>query len=163
MAVTLETEDLVIGRGWLIAHYPRVECAYFGPNVDDRSFDDYIERFTADIHRRPKDEKIGVLYYAQDADMDSPRRRRMAKVLKEHEQILAQTTGAYALATGSPFVRGVLTTLFWLAPPGYPYKVVSSPRQGFSFIAEHVPGIDTEALTGKFTELLDTRMHKKAS
>ena len=158
VAVTIDPEDLVVGGGWLIAHYPRVQCAYFGPNVDDRSFDEYIERFTADIERRATGEKIGVLYYAQEADMDSPRRRRMAKVLEDHKQKLSETTAAYALATGSPFVRGVLTTLFWLAPPGYPYKVVATAAQGLTFIAEHLPGLAAETVATSFMELLDTRM-----
>lgn len=161
MAGTPDIEDLVIGQGWLIARYPRVQCAHFGANVDDRSFDEYIERFTADIRSRSAIEKIGVLYHAPDANMDSPRRRRMAKVLEEHEQTLTRTTAAYALATGSPFVRGVLTALFWLAPPGYPNKVVGTPLQGLTFIAEHVR-IDAEAIAASFMQLLDTQL-KKAS
>ncbi len=160
MAATLNPEELVIGEGWLIAHYPRVQCAYFGPKVSDRSFEDYLERLVKDIQDRPNARRTGVLYYAENADMDSPRRRRMAKVLDEHEDKLTRSTAAYALATSSPFVRGVLTTLFWLAPPGYPYKIVGTPEQGLAFIAEHLRGVDPQRIAASFMSLLDTQLRK---
>ena len=160
MAAMLDTEALVIGGGWLIAHYPRVQCAYFGPNVSDHSFDEYLERLALDIQNRSARRKVGVLYYAEEADMDSPRRRRMAKVLDDHKDKLTESTAAYALATSSPFVRGVLTTLFWLAPPGYPYKIVGTPEQGLAFIAEHLRGVNSEALARSFMHLLDTQIRK---
>lgn len=152
--------DIVVGNDWLIAHYPRVQCVYIGGGVDDRSFDEYLLHFAADIDARSSARKIGVFYYSPDASMDSSRRRRVAKILNDRREKLAQTTAAYAMATHSPFVRGVLTTLFWMAPPGYPYKLVASPEQGLAFIAEHRRGIDAQAIARSFWELLDARVQR---
>ena len=162
MSAMLETEELIVGRGWLVAHYPRVQCAFFGNNVDDASFDDYLEQLVADIDSRSAIDRVGVLYYAVNADMDSSRRRRMAKILDDRKQRLTEGTAAYALATNSAFVRGILTTLFWLAPPGYPYKVTATPLDGLQFIAERVPGIDPHAINRSFLKLLASEL-KQAS
>jgi len=149
--------DIVVGNDWLAARYPHVQCVYVGGQVDDRSFDEFLLYFAADIDARSSARKIGVFYYSPDAAMDSSRRRRLAKILNDRKEKLARTTAAYALATDSPFVRGVLTTLFWMAPPGYPYKMVASPEQGLAFIAEHRLGVDPQAIARSFLEILETR------
>lgn len=142
------------GGGWLVAHYPRVQCAYFGPEVDDPSFDAYLDRLQTDIDDRAG-RRVGVLYYApQTTAMDSPRRRRLAALLDANKETLGRSTAAYALATHSPFVRGLLTTLFWMAPPPYPYKIVATPTEGMAFLGEHLPGLDEATHTSSFEKLL---------
>ena len=131
---------MTVADGWLIARYPRVHCTYFGPSVSAAAFDKHIDQLARDIDARSDRERIGVLYYVpESATINSARRRRIAKVLVDRKAKLERTTAAYAMATHSPFVRGVLTTLFWMAPPGYPHAMVATPEEGLGFIAERVP------------------------
>ena len=154
-------DKLVVGGGWLLTYFGDVQCVYFGPEVDDESFEAFVETFERDIAERSDARRVGVLYYVPEtAAMGSPRRRRVAKVLSAYEGKLKRTTLAYAMATRSPFVRGVLSTMFWLAPPGYPYKMVASVEQGLGFISEHVLALDRGGIEGGFGYLLRERLDK---
>ncbi|NVB42530.1 hypothetical protein G6O69_32200 [Pseudenhygromyxa sp. WMMC2535] len=155
-ASILEPEQLITGNGWLLANYRQVHCAYVGPELDDEAYHAHLDQLAADIQARSTRHKIGVLYYAPETkNMDASRRRALAKVLEDHKEQLAQSTAAYALATNSTFVRGVLSTVFWLAPPPYPYKVVATPEQGIQFIGEHLMFLDRRALLESFLAQLD--------
>jgi hypothetical protein len=161
MAPYVTSPEIVLGSGWLVARYGRVQCTYFGAEVDGRSFDAYAELLARDIDRRRGGRRIGVFHHAPTVTLDSQRRRRIAQILNERKDELRRTTAAYAMATQSPFVRGVLTTLFWMAPPGYPHTVVANPQQGLSFIAEQMPGtpgIDAKAIAAAFEDLLTEQM-----
>ena len=150
-------QELARGKDWLIAYYPRVQCAYFGPEVDDASFEDYAQRLEQDIDARADHQRFGILYYVPDTTaMDSPRRRRIAKILAARKEKLSQTTAAFVVVTQSPFIRGVLSTMFWMAPPGYPNKAVATTGQGFAFLAQHLSHIDAAATNEAFEALLTT-------
>jgi hypothetical protein len=161
MAPHVTSPEIVLGSGWLVAQYGRVQCTYFGPEVDGRSFDAYAEQLAGDIDHRRTDRRIGVFHHAPTLGLDSQRRRRIAGILNERKEQLRRTTAAYAMATQSPFVRGVLTTLFWMAPPSYPHAVVATPQQGLKFVAAQLPGVhgaELEAIAAAFEGLLATQM-----
>ncbi|EDM76559.1 hypothetical protein PPSIR1_24164 [Plesiocystis pacifica SIR-1] len=161
MVRIVEPDSLVDGDDWFIAHYLRTQCVYFGPQVSDQSFEKFMAQFEADIVDRPMSQRIAVLYYVPDiAAMDSPRRRQIAGVLKEQEEKLTRTTAAFCVATRSPLVRGVLSALFWLAPPGYPNKITNSPDEALRFLAEHLSAVNPERIGPSFTQLLDRRARK---
>ena len=155
MGSAVRHRDLAVGDGWLIAYYPRVICAYFGPSVSDAEFERYAQQLDSDLEARPNSSRVGVLYYVPESTaMDSPRRRRVAKVLAKHKDKLARTTVAFAVATHSPFIRGVLSTLFWMAPPDYPHKVVAAPEEALAFFGEKIHGLDAKGTCRAFMSLL---------
>lgn len=155
MGSVVQHRDLAVGDGWLIAYYPRVICAYFGPSVSDAEFERYAQQLDEDLESRANSSRVGVLYYVPEStSMDSPRRRRVAKVLAKHKHKLARTTVAFAVATHSPFIRGVLSTLFWMAPPDYPYTVVGSPEEALAFFGEKMHGVDGDGICRAFSSLL---------
>ena len=150
--------EIVGDAGWFVARYPHVHCTYVGPKVPDASFDALVQQLAQDIDDRGPSDRVGVLYYTPETStMDSPRRRKVAKILNERKDKLAQTTAAYALATHSPFIRGVLNTLFWMAPPGYPYKIVNASGEGLDFIAQHTR-FDAVAIARSFQALIDEQL-----
>lgn len=151
----LEPEQLVVGEGWLVANYSQVQCTFVGPELSDAAYAAHLQQLERDILGRSDRRKIGVFYYTPETkNMDSPRRRALAKLLESHEEKIAKTTAAYALATNSAFVRGVLSTVFWLAPPPYPYKVVQGPEEALRFIADHLLYLDDRAVLASFQDLL---------
>jgi hypothetical protein len=146
--------EIEAGAGWIVARYHRVHCTYVGSRVSDSAYAELMDSLARDIDGRRVAQRIGVLYFTPEtAEMDSPRRRRIAQVLNDRKDKLQQTTAAFALATHSPFVRGVLNTLFWMAPPGYPYKVVATPEDGLRFIAEYT-SIDPVDIAESFEALV---------
>lgn len=161
MASCVKTPEVVLGKGWLVARYGKVQCAHFDAEVDERSFDAYVELLAHDIDQRRTGQRIGMLCHVPTATVvDSSLRRRVAKLLNDRQDKLHRTTAAYAMATQSPFVRGVLTTLFWMAPPKYPHKVVATPKQGLGFLAEHMPDVDANAIADAFEGLLDEQLRR---
>ncbi len=154
----LEPLDVVRGEGWLIANYRLVQCTYYGPEVDQAGFEAHLEQLGREIDERDERERVGVFYYVPDTSgMDSPRRRALAKLLDARKDKLERTTLAYGLATRSPFVRGVLSTVFWLAPPPYPYKVSATALEALEFVAEHLVYLDARALHDSFMDLLEAQ------
>ncbi|EDM79965.1 hypothetical protein PPSIR1_23026 [Plesiocystis pacifica SIR-1] len=159
--VVPEARDVIVGRDWLVARFPLVRCTYIGPYLDDSDFFALADEIAREIDARAPDERIGVLQYTPESGvMDSPRRRHIAKLLNEREEKLRQTTAAYALATHSTFVRGVVTTLSWMAPPGYPHAAVASPEQGLAFIATHLPECAPDQIARSFAALIDARLRR---
>jgi hypothetical protein len=92
------------------------------------------------------------LEVAEPALMDSRWRRRMAAELKKRAAKLARTRPAYAMVTSSLVVRSALKVFHWAAPPPYPHTVVGSLREGFEFVARHMPGLDAQALQAEYEQ-----------
>jgi hypothetical protein len=49
------------------------------------------------------------------------------------------------LTTPSPLVRGMLTAVFWVAPPPYEWKVAASEAEAFRWLAERDSQLDAHA------------------
>jgi hypothetical protein len=134
------------GVGWFLDWIGDVQVVYMDGRVTDSSYALYLDAVAREIDGRSEDDAVSVLYYVpQPSAVTADRRIRLGAVLKERERRIRGFTRAYAMATPSLVVRSGLKMVFWLAPPPYPNAVVSTPREGFEFIARHHPAVDPDA------------------
>jgi hypothetical protein len=158
-----DDEHDAAARGWFMATRGLVQYVYVDERIDGASFDLYVRTLAEDIDRRPAFEKRGVLYVVPSpGTLDANRRKQVGDVLNSRKSKLAAITAGYALATPSPIARGLLTAVFWLAPPPYPSKVTGEPREALRWLAEKLPSIDAEAAAVTFDELLASARPKLA-
>ena len=59
------------------------------------------------------------------------RRRKLSDVLANNEARLRETVELLVFATPATIVRGMLTALFWLAPPPHAHEVKGSIEGAF--------------------------------
>jgi len=146
-------------------HAPGVLFDYIGPfqvvridgRMTEQTFQAYLDVMGEELRHRSHDKKVCVFYHiAELAAMDSKRRQALAGVLAEHEAKIRRTTTAFAYAARSGFARGVLTALFWLAPPPYPYRITGSPQEGFGFLIEKAGlAMSAAEAVSRYERLLD--------
>lgn len=150
----------IIDEGWFMGVVEDVSVAYMDAQVTTASYARYVSTMSADIDATPANNRRGVLYEAPNIGaLSAAQRKALAQVLEQRREKLSRITAGYALVTPSAAVRGMLTAIFWLAPPPYEHKVSATPRDAFSWLAERVPGLDParaergyEALRGRCLE-----------
>jgi len=132
-----------------------VQVVYIDGRVSDESYARYVEALAHEIDTRDETRRKSVLYHApQPAVVTNKRRTMVAEVLQARRDKLSIATSGYVLATPSAFVRGSVRIVFMLAPPPYPHAVVSTPLQGFEFLATKDPSLDPEKLDVLYREAL---------
>ena len=140
MPTLLETP--LIPPGWpvkddglLMAYVGPVMGVYLGA-LTDASWARHLTELRRAIDGRRPGVRVGVLYHLPGVNTaDAKRRKEAADFLESRREDLRASTAAYALATPSLIVRGVLRAIYWLSPPPYPYAIVATPREGFAYIA----------------------------
>jgi hypothetical protein len=143
----------VVEPGLLMAFVGRVMLVYSGPVLSDQTFDRQLVELASAIDRRDGTIPVGVLYDSPHADMNASRRKRIGDLLTSRAEKVKETTAAYALATPSALVRGLINAVFWLAPPGYPYAIVSDVSKGLEFLAGHLPELDPVFVEAEYRKL----------
>jgi hypothetical protein len=56
-------------------------------------------------------------------------RRAVSEHLKRHEEFSARWNVGSALIVPSPWLRGLVTAVFWISPPRYPHATFSDPGE----------------------------------
>lgn len=70
-----------------------------------------------------EDVHVQVINALEAQKMNAAQRKSIAEFNAEHrEQQVAYLAGV-AFTTSSLFIRGILTAIYWINPPAYPYKV----------------------------------------
>ena len=140
--VFAEDKTCSVDRGWFSALIGSVHATYMDARVDDASYGRYLEALTRDIVTAPLGERHGILYETPDPGTSTAeRRRKLAQILTTHHEKLARVTAGYVLATPSALARGLLTAVFWIAPPPYDHHVVATTYEGFAWLATRLPGM----------------------
>lgn len=130
-----------------------VLVVYVDARCSEQSFERQLTELAGAIDER--DGRAGVLYDVPSMrTLDARRRRAFTAMFEAHEERLAQTTAAYVLVTSSPVARGILRAMFWVAPPPYPHRVVSTTREGFAYLASEMPGLQGDLLEREYATLL---------
>lgn len=70
-------------------------------------------------------------------------RRAFAEWRVRHLALIANAVAAAAYVADGPLMRGVLTTVFWFAPPVVPVEIVSTKREALLWLGAE-PGPATE-------------------
>ena len=100
--------------------WPLVREGMRGP-ISDETLDRYIDTHVAYLGRRAP---FAVIFDGREAEsLSATQRKRLAAFLVDHHDALARYHVAIGLATSSRIVQGLITAVYWLAPPPYPYKV----------------------------------------
>lgn len=127
--------------GLLMAYVGPVMGVYLGA-LTDASWARHLVELRRAIDGRRPGTKVGVLYHLPGTNTaDARRRKEAADFLESRREELRASTAAYALATPSPIVRGVLRAIYWLSSPPYPYAIVATPREGFAYVATKLEGV----------------------
>lgn len=147
----------IVARGLLMAQLGPIVAVYNDETIDDEGWALHLREIALSIDLRSRGGKTGVVYDVPSASaIDGRRRQQLAAVLDARKAQLAATTGHYALATSSPIVRAYLKTIFWLAPPPYPWSIEATARDGFRAVARVIPTVDPIAV-GRAWEVLLAR------
>ena len=144
--------------GWIMATVGPVKVTCVGKVLSEVSFTRLVSATARLIDDTPPDARNAILYdVPSPGDMDARRRKTIGDVLNARKDKLALITSSYVLVTGSPVVRGILTAVFWFAPPPYPWHVAPTPRDGVAWLARHTPErIDVAATVEAYLEIRRT-------
>jgi hypothetical protein len=130
--------------GLLMAYVGPVMGVYLGA-LTDASWARHLVELRRAIDGRRAGVKVGVLYHLPGTNTaDARRRKEAADFLESRRDQLRASTAAYALATPSSIVRGVLRAIYWLSSPPYPHAIVATPREGFAYIATKLEGVPVD-------------------
>lgn len=149
--------SLIVERGWFSVVINRVQATYMDARVDDASYARYLDALARDIARAPDNERRGILYETPDPGTSTAeRRKRLGQILTTHRDKLARVTAGYVLATPSALARGLLTAVFWVAPPPYPNDVVATTAEGFEWLALRLPGLNAKACEQTYQKIRES-------
>jgi hypothetical protein len=136
-----EVSHVSTGNGWLLAVIGNVRITCFTKILDDPSFAKYAETLSHHLDGLPEDRPSGVMHeVVGKGDMDAKRRKTLGEILSTRKQKLARINAGFVMVTSSPVTRGILTAVFWFAPPPYPWQLASTAREGFAWLAMRTPG-----------------------
>jgi hypothetical protein len=152
----------ITAPGLIMAQIGPLLCVYNDESITDDGWDLHVREMLRSIDLRPRGRKVGVVYdVPSPSAIDGRRRAQLATALDSRRAQLAASTGHYSLATGSSIVRAYLKTVFWLAPPPYPWSIVATTREAFVQVSRAIPAVDPiachqswEALVSRHAALL---------
>jgi hypothetical protein len=144
----------IVDSGWFMAWDGRVAFTYMDERVTEASFGRYLTALARDIDQAAPSQRRGVLYDTPTpGSATAPRRRLLGEILDQRKEKLREITAGYVMVTPSTVVRGVLTAVFWLAPPPYENKVVATTNEGFRWLAERCPWLDAAQSESRYARL----------
>ncbi len=141
----------ILDEGLLMAGIQGMLFVRADAHVSDAVYARYLAELARGIDERLPGDRVGVLYDSlSGVEMDTERRQQLAAVLAARRAKMAATTAGFALVTGSAVMRAVLRTVFWHAPPPYPWAVSSTLREGLAYLRTQIPGIDVDGLLREY-------------
>jgi hypothetical protein len=148
----LPFERLHLDDGWFAGYLGPVQCVYYGVRISPAAFARYLDYLGGEIDSRTGTRQAGVLYeIPAPTTMAATQRRAIANVLAARREKLRATVAAYSLVTGSLFVRSIMQTIFFFAPPPYPHSTEADPFAGLAFLAKHLPAVEPVAWCRLYT------------
>lgn len=133
---------VTVDAGWFSVRRPGINIIYVDERMSDESFARFYAELVDDLESA-RGTTRAVLYDVPDSgSMTASRRGKVADLLKEYEGVLREVTTGYALVSPSRFARGVLTAIFWVAPPPYPNKICATVEDAFEWLGPLTPGLD---------------------
>ena len=138
-----DDQALTIDRGWFMARFPGIVATYMDARVDDASYARFLFALAEDIDGSSLQQRRGVLYEVPEPGVvGADRRKALGLLLDARRERLGRITAGYVLVTPSAIARGVLTAVFWLAPPPYETHVNATLRDAFVWLAQRVPQLN---------------------
>ena len=103
--------------------WPVVYIQAIGAGTDE-DIDAYIEVLQRSLDR--KERHAVIVDASRGKTMASRHRRRLAEWNRKNANMLTAYRAGLILVTTSPFVRGIIRTVYWLARPPFPYLISES-------------------------------------
>lgn len=102
--------------------------------------DDDVERYNRRRLERLERRELHVqVIDARNADkMSSPHRRMCAEFNVRHRDSQTEHLAGVAFVTSSVAIKGILTAIYWITPPPYPYKVFGDLDAALAWAAARV-------------------------
>ena len=141
----MASAELVVDDAWALYRRDSLRLWWITGVPEERAFLRFLETWQKEIDSRDGFSPIAVLFEMVEILLTPSQRARLVQVQAEREDKIRRTTRAFAMASPSRLTRGMLTAIYWLWPPPYPYRVTADPRTGFTFLSQHVP-IDVAAV-----------------
>jgi hypothetical protein len=130
--------ELVVDDVWALYRQDPLRLWWVRTRPSDAQFARFVDAWANDLDSRDEAIGLGVLFDVVELSLSASQRARLAEVQQQRRVRITRTTRAFALASPSRLTRGMLTAVYWLWPPPYPYRVVADGRQGLGFLAEAV-------------------------
>lgn len=106
------------------ARHPLVVVNFVG-TATDAEFDAYLDDMQRLVLDR-REKNVTILDATLSGDTPPTQRRKQADWLKRNAAYLREFSLGTAFVIDSPFVRGVLTAIFWITPMSAPYTIVAT-------------------------------------
>ncbi len=108
--------------------------AYFSGKHSNAEVQEFLDESTRLIGKR---EPYAIVMDMSKMSAASAEQRKMAADwTAQHNDSLRKYTVAQAYVVNSTFVRGLLTAIYWMTPPPYPYKFLGNLEHAYAWAAE---------------------------
>ena len=150
------------GRGWFSTRLSQqLVVTYMDRHLTPEGFNSYLRWLDQDIAEWPDDvPRVVFNDFPSPATFGSAYRKGLAEVLNRHRDKLSRITAGYAMATPSRVIRGLLSAIFWLAPPGYPTEVTDGPERAILWLSGKLPTTDGRLWVTAYLELREAHSNQ---
>jgi hypothetical protein len=142
--------ELVVDDAWALYRRDSLRLWWITGVPVEPAFERFLQTWQQEIESRDMSAPIAVLFEMVEILLTPSQRARLVQVQAEREDKIRRTTRAFAMASPSRLTRGMLTAIYWLWPPPYPYRVTADTRAGFDFLSQHV-SFDAAAVDAEWT------------
>ena len=140
---------------------PGILLTYLAESPPKESFDAFLDALARDIDSVEKPRAV-IYEVPRMATFDATLRRRVGELLDQRRAKLTYVTQGFVLVTGSPIVRGLLSAVFWLARPGYPWTIVGETEEAFAWVRALSPQRDITGAVAEYIKRRDTLVAARA-
>ena len=119
----------------IIADYDHWPLAVWRFDDDNYTDDEVMRWLTEDVGKAlQRNEPFGVIQDMKETLSTISQRSMAAKFVKENREPF-QNLLAAAYVVDSRAVRGIITAIFWMVPPPYPYKVFAKVGDAIDWVS----------------------------
>lgn len=111
----------------------RIFLMDFGDSPNDTQLDEHRDAFTrwCDANVRPVG---GIVFLRRLLTGTAKQRRKMAELEKRLEDHDAKYVKAIGIVAPNAMTRGLVTAVFWLKPPVYPYQMFATFEEAIAWV-----------------------------
>lgn len=144
---------MAFDQGWFVASRERLQFTYMNVHVTEASFARFVSTLARDVDAYRGEPRAVFGEAPALGALKANQRKSLADMLREREHKIAVSVGGYVLATPSPIVRGLLTAVFWVAPPPFQHRFVATAEEGFEWLAQTCSWCDAAQSLREYEEL----------
>jgi hypothetical protein len=117
------------------SRWPIVVSRASGESSDD-DMRSYLTMLELMLSRKAR--HVIIVDATQGKQLKSQHRKMLADWTQLNRQTLARYRAGLALVTPSAVLRGMITAVYWLSPPPFPYQPVSTMEEGWAWARQRI-------------------------